>query len=295
MQNSKWLFISPRKCAQFLTSLVGVLVVLSLIGQVFKYIFGYNHVFSYVPLTDLNAESNIPAWFSSVILVISALLFGVISWIKRSQRDRYTRHWFGLVLIFTYLSLDENVELHERTIAPLRDTIQGTGLLYSSWIVLGGAFVALVILIYWKFLWSLPTKTRNLLIASGAVYVGGALFIESIHGYYLDVHGRDMGYALIASLEESCEMLGIVLLIYTLMSYIQTLGGLQIQFLSQPSTHPAPFMGEEGYTGVEGGYVGEHPGMVGATVFAACAIEAEHDAPHTQPAPAPTGLPNSEN
>jgi hypothetical protein len=45
-----------------------------------------------------------------------------------------------------------------------------------------------------------------------------------------------MGYALIASLEESCEMLGIVLLIYTLMSYIQTLGGLQIQFLNQPST-----------------------------------------------------------
>lgn len=225
--------ISPKKIFQVLTFVVFCLIVLSLIGQFFKYVLGYNNALGFVPLTDVNAEANVPAWFSGGLLLFCSLLLVVIAALKKTSSDRYFRHWLGLSLIFAYLSLDEVTQLHERTIMPLRTSLKATGLLYSTWVLLGATFVGIVLLTYWKFLAHLPAKMRRLFLLSGAIYVGGAIGVELAHGYYLNFYGKDMGYALIATVEEFCEMMGIILFIYTLLSYIKEIGDVYIRIESK--------------------------------------------------------------
>ena len=55
---------------------------------------------------------------------------------------------------------------------------------------------------------------------AGAVYVGGAIGMEMIGGFYQDVYGYDLTYVLLQTIEEVGEMLGIVIFIYALCYYL---------------------------------------------------------------------------
>jgi hypothetical protein len=51
--------------------------------------------------------------------------------------------------------------------------------------------------------------------------VGGALGMEMVCGYYADAVGqRNLIYGLLASVEEILEMVGVIVFIYALLSYI---------------------------------------------------------------------------
>lgn len=223
------LCISAKRIFRVLTSIVLILISLSLLGQFAKNILGHERLLGFVQLTDVNGERNIPAWFSSSLLMFSAILLAVITAIKKSTADRYISHWLGLSLIFLCLSMDEAISLHERTIKPLRTGLQATGFLYSTWVLIGAAFVSIILLIYLKFIGHLPSRIRLLFILAGAMYVGGAVGVELLHGYYLELYGKDMVYALIATVEELLEMMGIVVFIYTLFSYLQGMIELHVR------------------------------------------------------------------
>lgn len=59
-----------------------------------------------------------------------------------------------------------------------------------------------------------------LFVLAGCVYVGGAVGVEMIQSHisYYKIGGGAMAASLLV--EEMCEMLGIVVLIYTLLSYM---------------------------------------------------------------------------
>ncbi len=225
--------IAPKTIARVLLWVVGVIMLLSLLGQIANHIFGYGRLMGYVPLTDVNGEANIPAWFSSAMLLTCGALLGAIALLNRAKGDRFTRHWGALSLVFCLLSLDETAELHERLIAPLRTGLNATGFLYSTWILVGGALVGLLALSYFRFLKNLPPRSRNLFLISAGIYIGGAIAVEAVHGYYLYAHGRDFGYAVIAMVEESMEMFGLIAFIYTLLTHLAWMGAGQIQLAIQ--------------------------------------------------------------
>ena len=54
-------------------------------------------------------------------------------------------------------------------------------------------------------------------------YVGGALGMELIKGRHSYLYGqKNLAYGVITTIEESLEMLGIVVFIYALLDYIKT-------------------------------------------------------------------------
>ena len=108
------------------------------------------------------------------------------------------------------------------TIKPLRSLLNTTGLFHYAWIIPGIIAVVVLVVAYLKFLAHLPKKTRLLFIASGVLYVAGAIGFESVTGLFVESDGTRGGtmWELIATLEELFEMLGIVLFIYTLLDYI---------------------------------------------------------------------------
>lgn len=213
--------ISPKQVAKFLSYIVLGIATASLTTQFFKIVLGRQYLLGLVDLFNVDNEANIPAWYSSGALLLCAILLGIVTLAKRQEGDRYTLHWAGLSCIFAFLSLDEAVSLHEGWLpAAIAASFQG---MKYNWIVVGVCFVGIIALIYLPFLLALPAKTRFLMLLSGALFVSGALGIEWISNSYADVWGEEnMTYAVMVFFEELLEMLGVVMFIYTLLSYIGT-------------------------------------------------------------------------
>jgi hypothetical protein len=222
---------SSKRIAQALCAVVVSLVGLSLAGQISKYLLGHPWLCGFVPAFYVDGESNVPTWYSSIALAMAGGLLTLVACAKFAERDRFRAHWLALALIFFALSADEVAMLHEYPIDPLRRTLDAGGALYYPWVLPGMAFVIAVGIGFARFLLHLPHETRRGMVLAGAIFVGGAIGVEMVSGVVADRMGEEnFAYALVITLEEACEMLGVVLLIYTLARYIeQQLGGWRIE------------------------------------------------------------------
>lgn len=96
-------------------------------------------------------------------------------------------------------------------------------LLWVDFAAAGIPFVLIFVLAYLGFLTHLPTKTRRLFFFAGTLYITGALGVELISGYYADSYGmQNLTYATLTAIEESLEMFGVIVFIYTLLLFISS-------------------------------------------------------------------------
>lgn len=217
--------LNPRKIALILGTIAILLSLQSIYSEyVLSEILGMNSTTAPARILDIfsvNLEESIPTWYSSLNLFLAACLLGWIAMIKRTHKEPFATHWAGLALIFLYLSIDEGAEIHETASGPLQDAFNTTGFLEFGWLILGIPLVILFGLVYVRFWWKLPQPTRTLFAIAGILYVGGAVVIEAISAnqYALD-NGSSFIYLVIATIEETCEMLGVVTLIYALLRYL---------------------------------------------------------------------------
>lgn len=207
-----------------------VLVGLSIWGQKLKYlgvgdIHGPWHEFLIDLLMQsfyLDLEANIPTYYNVVLLFIPALLLFGIASAKNQIKDKFRYHWYALALVFLFLSIDEASSLHERLIKPMREYSDAGRLFHFAWIVPGIIAVIAFGLLFLMFFLHLDRKFRILFFVSLAVYIGGVIGGEMVSGYYADNLGlRNFTYAVVASLEESVEMIGASMIIYSLLKYIE--------------------------------------------------------------------------
>lgn len=222
------LVISPKKLAFVLTLVVLSLLIAHVAVQYLKFFQGHDVQLGFLHQLNLNEENNIPTWYSSSALLLSAILLAVIGLANKREGNPYTREWLGLAAIFLFLSLDEAASLHEGTYA-LTDALLGPmmeaagyfhGFLYFSWVIVGAMFVLIVALAYLRFLAALPVKTRSLFLIAGTLYVGGALGIEMLGARHFYLYGMNFSYMMFAAVEEGLEMLGIVVFLYALISHL---------------------------------------------------------------------------
>lgn len=212
--------ISPRIITTSLSIWVLFFSIAGFVVQVLRY--GFNYRERWIDLFHLDRELNYPSWYQSFTLLFCGILLVVIASAKKKQDDRYFRHWKGLSIMFVIFALDESLSFHEVLIIPdLRKALHLGGLFYFVWVIPGAIFVLVTALNYFKFLLHLPSKTRYLFIAAGGIYIGGALAMEMVGGYYADLAGqRNLIYGTIATTEEIFEMVGVLIFIYALLAYI---------------------------------------------------------------------------
>jgi len=221
--------LTPGAVTQFLLRVVGCLVVLSSLSHITLHFFpDAKFVYYFAKAFNLDIERNIPTLYSFLALLFSSLLLGVIAHAKNLDSDRYKNHWKILSFIFLFLSVDEAGSMHEKLTDPMRSLLNATGVLYFTWIVPFGFLVAIFLLSYRKFVLHLPVATKKLFVAAWALYMGGAIGVEMLGGYLAYTTGMgNVSYLIVTTLEESLEMLGIVVFIHGLISYIKTyLGGV---------------------------------------------------------------------
>jgi hypothetical protein len=180
---------------------------------------------------DLGHEPSLPAWFSSMVLLMNGAMLILIGWAERLREKKFARHWIALGIIFIGLSIDESVMFHEMLDKLIRIVLATDGGLQLPWVVLGFAFALVVFLAYAAFLISLPKRFAGLFIISGGLFVGGAVGMELVSGYAIALHGVSSAYHTFAqTVEESLEMAGSILFFYSLGEYWKhTYGCLRIE------------------------------------------------------------------
>ncbi|MFT6389610.1 MAG: hypothetical protein ACJAUP_003003 [Cellvibrionaceae bacterium] len=173
----------------------------------------------YFSLFDLDEEESIGTWFSALILFFAAQLLLLIAMFNKGTPQTYRLSWFILAFGFCFLSLDEVAGFHE---------LINTVVTIAHWTFFGLLAVILVAIIYARFLWNLPTRTRSFFIVSGLIYIGGAIGIEwSTIWYEEHDHLDSLAYNLWNALEELLEMLGVSVFIYALLDYMSRLHSIE--------------------------------------------------------------------
>lgn len=218
--------LSPLKITRALGVTALLLVLASITGQLTKYILGHEFVYGLIRLFYVDYENNIPSYFSASLLLLAALLLALITALKKAAHAAYEFQWALLSFTFLYMAIDEAASIHELLTWPMRNLLgllgqQAGGIFSFTWVIPGIAVAMVFGLSYLKFLLHLPAKTRWRFVIAATLYLGGAIGMELIGGRYADLHGMEnLAYSMTATVEESLEMAGVIVFIYTLLNYI---------------------------------------------------------------------------
>lgn len=228
--------ISQRRIITTLIIVVLFLTFASITAMVWNTISVHGYFFremreTFYRLFSLNLERNIPTWYAASTLLFCSILLAGIAYVTKMVEGPHVRRWWALSIIFLCLSIDEAVVIHEMGSKLVNLFISTGGFLLYSWVILGAVFVFTILLLYIRFLADLPKTARLQFLIAGVVYVAGALVVESISAYFADSYGPEsIGYHIIFTIEEFFEMAGVIIFIYALLSYLNSIyKGVQIR------------------------------------------------------------------
>ena len=215
---------------RFQIDVIAVVALAGLAVEIAQDGLGLGDPYDLLDLFSLSYEGNIPTWLSACMHATSAVLLTLIANGKRDSGAPFVRHWRGLSIVFAYISIDEFVTLHEE----MNAWFDLSGALYFGWVIPASILVSLFVLTYLRFLLHLPQVTRFRFIRTGAVFVGGAMGVELVLGYWTDLHGsHNLGYAVIDWVEETMEMTGAALFLSALVAVLADQTG-QVRVVAGP-------------------------------------------------------------
>ena len=170
---------------------------------------------------DLDAEGNLPTWFSSFQLALIAISLWALGARMRESHRPSRRFLRGCGGFFLLLSIDETAMMHERITASL-------GSRYIDWVpvYLGnhvyGSILCVLTLIaclaaaypHLCGLWRMSRRASLIAAAGCGVYVTGAAVLETV-GYRMLEAGVSLAlYRVEVAAEEFLEMLGASMILY---------------------------------------------------------------------------------
>lgn len=211
----------PARLLAGLAGVIAMLAALSLLGRLAVWAFPESEVMRFLGfVVNVDAESNLPSFFSALLLVSCAIGLFAIS------RHRTEREWKWLSVLFLALAADELLAYHERMIIPLRDALGiERGPLYYAWVIPALVFVLAVAGLLMRFLSELDPRTRRSFLLAGALFLGGALLFEMLSGAAATYRGEespDVVWSVVSlvTIEEVLEMLGASVFLVSLLDYI---------------------------------------------------------------------------
>jgi len=221
----------PIRWQSYLVVTTPLIIVLSALGALALYstfVLGHGSVYGLVPMLLLNAEGNIPTFFSSANLILcSALLLIAGAGAKQSDQP-FAIAWTVLGLLALLVALDEGVQIHElldHNREWTKSLFKADGALAGPWVVVYGALVLGFLIGFTRFFLHLPPKYKLLFASGAALFVGAAIGLEMIGAEVWTADGKSFRFEIINWIEEVFEMSAVTLINASLLSYIQTMHG----------------------------------------------------------------------
>ena len=241
--------ITSTKIATLLLGVVFVLLTINLLIIFLNHVLGYQHLKGFIQGFYFDAEANLPSFYSALAIVFCSVLLWLIGSLSTEKAKKLSFYWKFLAVIFLLLAMDEFGSLHEFMIQPLRRLMSQVSFdsdyFYFAWFIPYIILLFFLGLLFLKFFFKLPFQTRVLFFLGGFVFLSGAVGLEMIGGKYWSAQGWavdgsdhvDLRYALLITLEELLEMLGIVIFIFALSRYYLGVTGGQTFVLTFKDTH----------------------------------------------------------
>jgi hypothetical protein len=227
------LIIRPKKVFKALFCLNIIIFLLSLFFCSLQYIVGRQSTLLNLAVKIFNVDNElfIPAFYSSILLGTSSVLFLVIAYVKHVKNSPFVPHWFFLSFIFLIMAWDEAVSIHElfignpfyeNALSALGISLKSNIFFKFSWVVLGAFSITIFLFSYLKFFLYLSTYQKHILSAAFLVYVCGALGMEIVNSAVANLYTEvSLIYIFGTSIEELLEMMSISLLIYALLKFLE--------------------------------------------------------------------------
>jgi hypothetical protein len=210
---------SPRKIAYRLLAVVAFLLVANLVAVYCKFVlkqdFGFTRAFNF------DSEANIPSLYSALSMLMSAVILFYIGNLKATEDKSQARRWKFLAYIFLFLALDEFISIHESLTGITKQLIgDGNGYFTFAWVVPYALLFGVIFIYLAPFFFRLPLRMKIQFAIAGSIFLAGALGMEVVAGRYAFLHStKEFTYALLVALEETLEMVGIIVFNYSLLKY----------------------------------------------------------------------------
>jgi len=172
-------------------------------------------------LFDLDGETNIPAWFSTIQLFIIGYMILLIGCHDNHHPppSKVGTNLIGLGFIF--LSMDEASSIHEKLTwvfynNPMVPYFDGR---HGVWIVVYGCIAIILILFLHKDIWAVwkAFRLESLIFILGMfIYLFGSAGMETLTFFYLD-EKNPLLYTFEVVIEEFLEMSGASILLYSVL------------------------------------------------------------------------------
>ncbi len=226
--------VKPSYLVSALGAIAFFLVVASVGGQLINYLTSFDFPDTLIRLFFLGYEQNCPTYFISSCELLSALLLLLISILESKRKGQNVFKWISLSLVFFYIALDEMIMIHEYTTEPVSNLLDGvnSGIFTFAWVIPGFVILVMLAIFFLRFLIQLERKVMLYFLIAATLMIGGAFGLELIGGHYSDLHGEDnLTYRMLQNVEETLEMVGIIVFIRGLLEYISdNFKAVQFQF-----------------------------------------------------------------
>jgi len=229
--------LQPLKIAIWLVIISFIIVVCSLIGQRPIYESDPTKKFFldlFAKEFFVNSGENIATYWNMFMLIAMAVLAFVIAAIKSAQQEKNKSFWWILGVIFSCFAIDELSLISYKLINLLQKLPEMEGGFLYNWFY--PATTTLLLLLFGFFIWfyiRLDAKNKVLFPISILFYTLGAFRNILISGQYASLHGNtNQTYLWMTHTEEFIEYIGIILMIYLLLTYVAS-HRLEIELVSK--------------------------------------------------------------
>ena len=194
-------------------------------------------------LFETKYRQNVATWYTSIVFLSAALLAGLISWQQYQQRSPMFRYWLGIVGILLLLSIDGVTEFYGLIVVSQHDRAEA-GLLFG-WFLPTALVIAAMVAVYVPFVKQLPPEIRVRFTVAVLLAGGGGVGTAVVNRLSFPPEyellstlqlldevsaGRLRTYIVLLMLFQTLQWVGAVLMIDTLLRYLNRFTQVNIEF-----------------------------------------------------------------
>jgi hypothetical protein len=215
-EQKQTLIVQPKKALYIFGGVGIIMVILSLVGQYvsspqnlsgIRFPFQADIINDYMLEFDFNGKPNIVIYYIVLILDVAAFLLFVISYLKKSVKDKYRFQWSAMAWIVLALSIDNLAVIHKKINEYVQSWSSSGGWFEYKWVIAGAVTLVILVAFFFRFWQHLDPKYKVLFLVPAVMYFGGAL-------------GKE--YSLFIALDQALQYGAATLLIYSLLLYIKS-------------------------------------------------------------------------
>lgn len=170
---------------------------------------------------DFDDELSIPTWYAQFLFLLVSGCSFLLAYLERYKATKI--FWLLLATAALIGSIDEVSAIHESVLQVLHlmfFDIDTPTLQANAWLFVAPVVILALLVFLYKIAKHLPTKTVLLLASSTGIYIIGAIGVDIASSAVVE-STPFIEQGVMVALEESLEIVGLILLFYTITSYTE--------------------------------------------------------------------------